>query len=146
MFKNSWFSEGTARWSEALINMGIVRKQKLPTTIKQLNNDFLNQTYKTDVYWNQMAYLCSKKKSNKLHGYDFIENILEDFGKKDKQVTKEMNYEKYKWSEKDQKSIKNNSYMLCSIKETLLKNCSTINSEVKKFIHVIDEYTKGKCK
>ncbi len=146
MFKNRWFTEGTARWSEALLNESIVNRQKLPTTIKQLNKDFLNQTYKTDVYWNQMAYLCGKKTNNKLYGYDFIENILEGFDQKDKQVTKKMNYKKYNWKEKEQKSADNNHYMLCSIRETLLKSCKSLNSEINSFIYVIDEYTKGKCK
>jgi hypothetical protein len=160
MFKNRWFTEGTARWSESIFRKAVGKQKKLPQNLVQLNKNLLNKTYKTSVYWNRMAYLCSNKKSfdipssiknryidgrqiikdDKIYGYDFIKYLLEDFEKMDKQVSVDMKYEKYNWKEKDQKSIYNNKYMLYSIKKTLIKNCGSLNNELKKFISVIDEY------
>ncbi len=146
MFKNRWFTEGTARWSEFLFRETKGNRSELPSTIEQLNKDFLNQTYDADVYWNQMAYLCGKKNINQIYGYDFMRQILEDLEKADKKVSQNRNYNKYQWKEKNQKSIDNNQYMICSIKNTLLNSCGTLNEELKIFINVLNQYTNYKCK
>ena len=46
LFKNSWYTEGTARWSEDILRKGIPKQNKLPSSIKGIEK-VLSKTYGT---------------------------------------------------------------------------------------------------
>jgi hypothetical protein len=71
MFKNSWYTEGTARWSEKLFLKGNGKTYKLPRPYnsddsinsiygtKQLEKYILYKSYSVYRYWNRMGKLAT---------------------------------------------------------------------------------------
>ncbi len=145
MFKNRWYTEGTARWSETMLRDGIGKSKLLPQTNRELRT-ILSQTYKTSTMWNRLTYLidendCHPNRQNnyRICGTTFMKNFLENLMKYDKLASKEMHYKIYDWKEADQKSSKNNKYILMALANTVEKT-KTNNNEVKSFLKLIKNF------
>jgi len=168
MFKNRWYTEGMARWSEHLFKKGVGKRKPLPRDLFELET-VLNKTYGSSTFWHQLAYLFDENKGsfelpvtadkqvkklflsivkdNSIYGYSFIRRFLEELDFMDDFASYDYEVENYKWKEKLQKSPLNNRYILCGLKNTLLKDNKSIVSlnEVKQFILVMDEYMGTEC-
>ncbi|MDF1875014.1 hypothetical protein JHD48_04620 [Sulfurimonas sp. SAG-AH-194-I05] len=161
MFKNRWFTEGTARWSEYAFKKRTGKQHNLPSTISQLET-LLNQTYEAKYFWNRLLFLCAKDdkgfqlplylkervyigtkikiiEDDTLFGYKFLYSLFENLDKMDNIVTKDRNLKMFKWKEKEQKSFINNKYILRALQQTILANSCT-NVEVQNFLTLIDLY------
>ncbi len=147
MFKNRWYTEGTARWSESMLRNGIGKNKPLPQSNNELSN-ILSQSYATSLMWNRLTYLidnndCQQYALSKYRicGTDFMRIFLEHLSKYDKLASKAMHYQPYKWKEIDQKSSKNNKYILMALSDSIVAS-RTNNKEVKTFLNLLNDYVE----
>ena len=57
MFKNRWYSESTARWSESIFKKGVAKQDNLPNSQKQIKELF-DKTYDAEGIFGKLTYLC----------------------------------------------------------------------------------------
>lgn len=163
MFKNRWYTEGTARWSEFALKRGTGETRPLPHDIKRLQT-LLEQTYGTKYFWNRLTKLCGTaeefpvtdtlrsaryitlKKSiiedNHLNGYDFMRSFFKMLDYTDNIASKQRGIDPYMWRESLQKSDKNNPYILWSLRKTIEQFECKQMPEVKGLLETIDIYLK----
>lgn len=165
MFKNRWYTEGTARWSEKVFEKGTgERDNKLPSAINELEELF-TKTYDTKGFWRKLAYECDTNngifkntlnlktnvpnypnliEDNRINGYEFMRVFLENLDIQDNIASKKRGLNEFDWDEKEQiKNEENNVYILIALKNTLKKICNK-NEEITQFTNLIDLYVKGK--
>lgn len=147
MFKNRWYTEGTARWSESMLKNGIGENKPLPQTSDELTT-ILSQTYKTSYMWNRLTYLIddnncylNTKESYPICGTKFMRKFLENLMKYDKRTSQEMKYSTYDWKEAKQKSSINNKYILLALADTIRESRNS-NKEVNNFLNLLYAYSK----
>lgn len=105
-FKNRWFTEGTARWSELVINGRIGKGNKLPETTLAKERLF-NKSYDANSFWNQIIIITDKKNLGK----NFIKNLLEELDRTDDRAAFSRGIPNKNWKESEQRSSKNNAYI-----------------------------------
>lgn len=140
-FKNSWFAEGTARWSECGLGVGAlgqVRKRDAwPLPEDQAASLFKMSYEAADHFWNPLAekhdphglipdspglkrlqamtYTDGSRVLRDLRftGWKFVRDVIVELGKSDETAFRESGYTY--WSEENQFSSKNNTYILRAI-------------------------------
>nr|WP_275847559.1 hypothetical protein [Sulfurimonas sp. SAG-AH-194-I05] len=162
MFKNRWYTEGTARWSEYILKKGTGSRKKLPSTQNELER-VLNKTYDTKYMWRRLAYLLDKNngkflypkgidykikgyaqviEDNRIYGYDFMRIFLENLSKMDKIASHDYGIPIYDWPEELQKSSQNNKYILKALTQSIRQMNKTANKELLLFLGTVDRYIK----
>lgn len=164
MFKNRWYTEGTARWSEYAQKEGTGSRENLPRTIEELEK-LLQKTYKTKSFWRRLAYLLDKHdgtfpypltlqksvvgypkiiEDNRIYGYNFIKSFLEKLDDMDDKAARDYQLSQYDWEEKRQKSTENNVYILCGLKNAILDEYRGMEEmiEIDIFLKVLDKAIK----
>lgn len=116
-FKNRWYTEGTARWSELVIKGRIGKGSKLPNT-KIAKEKLFKKSYDANFFWNELIIITDK---NNL-GKSFIKNLLEELDSVDDIAAISRGINVKDWKESEQRSTKNNFYIW-----------QAINSVSKKF-------------
>jgi hypothetical protein len=160
MFKNRWYSEGTARWSESIFRKGIAKQDSLPNSQKQIEELF-DKTYDTEGVFGKLTYLCDKNdgifknkidlktnipdypnliEDSMVYGYEFMRVFLENLEEIDDYVSKKRGFNKFNWDEKEQKSNENNIFILKALLETINAECPKQNDEIIQFKNTIEEY------
>lgn len=137
-FKNRWFTEGTARWSERALGAGGLGKivGPFPWPVPPEKQQALFQmTYEAaERFWNPLAarddplgiipeerippelktltYSNGKKvlEDFRLTGWELMRDILLELDKADDVAFRQLGYDR--WSEENQKSPKNNPFIL----------------------------------
>lgn len=142
-FKTRWYTEGMARWAEHALKSGGVGETKYPLRGPWPQSDRnLNQlaqmAYESEfVLWNPLAKLDDKRgiipskavaqdvkdltytngepvlEDMRLNGAEFMKEVLLELGKLDDTAFERLGYEK--WSEPNQKSLKNSPYIYKAI-------------------------------
>jgi hypothetical protein len=136
-FKNAWYSEGMARWSETALGSGgigeVRYREPFPLTEADMSKLF-EMSYDASVdFWNPLAAMDDSRggipenrvspslkdltysdgtkvlKDLQLNGYGFMREVLLELGKADDVAFRELGYER--WAEANQKSKKNSSYI-----------------------------------
>jgi hypothetical protein len=144
-FKNSWYTEGTARWSERALGAGDLGEARdLPSwpLPKDKAAAFFEMKYDaSENFWNP---LCAKLdpagtipsspalqrvqamrytdgtpvlKDLRLTGWKFIRDVLEGLDKADDVAFRELGYDR--WSEDNQRSPKNNAFILGVVEDAI---------------------------
>jgi len=168
MFKNRWYTEGTARWSEYIFKKGVGSRESLPNNSVELMS-LLSKTYGSKTFWHQLAYLFDKNdgqfelpitssdnmkilfseivEDKSIYGYGFMKKLLEELDFMDDFASNDYGVDNYKWKETLQKSSSNNNYILCALKNTMLKMSERIFilDEVEQLIILIDKFTNNEC-
>ncbi len=139
-FKNRWFTEGTARWSERSLGTGGGSgglRFKWPLSEKNLSN-VDSMAYEASIrYWEPFALSMDPEgeipesrvpvalremeytdgspvlKDLKLHGWEAIRSVIIELGKLDDEAAKEQNLTT--WPEAQQKSPLNTPYILRAV-------------------------------
>lgn len=148
-FKNTWYSEGMARWAEDAVS-AVRPMLRSGTEIKKMLDDpallriLYASSYKAaDLLWRPLAHLCpetgaalapndpvlSLKYSNgapvvrgvSLPGAAFMNLLLQKLGELDDTAFVDNGYGS--WSEANQKNPKNNPYIVEAVKELLASTC-----------------------
>ncbi|MBN2375620.1 MAG: hypothetical protein JXD22_04420 [Sedimentisphaerales bacterium] len=129
LFKNAWFTEGTARWVEYALLKGVGKAGKLPAS-KAEKEALYKLKYDASGFWNALAQasdgnatFCVPKElaepnyvgtqqqiiqDRRLHGIDFMRAILEELDAMDDKVSKEEGLNPLDWSESRQNAAENN--------------------------------------
>lgn len=114
-FKNRWYTEGTARWSELIVNNRLGATSNLPmTTADKL--DLFEQSYDAKGFWNMMILITDERSLGKR----FVKRLLEELDIADNQVALDRSLNIANWKEAEQKSSKNNSYIWDAVLRTAL--------------------------
>ncbi|WP_301099223.1 hypothetical protein [Otariodibacter sp.] len=141
MFKQSWLSEGTARWSESLIKEGTGEEEVLPETKEELL-EVMDSSYGASKFWTRLFRLIdqndtftvpndldtitySNNKSvlqdNRAYGTRFIKVLFDELNFESNHVSKLKGWDRYGWKEKDQKDPKLNPYIWRAVKRAVSK-------------------------
>lgn len=146
-FKNRWFSEGTARWSERALGVGGLGPAKIlsawPLPEDQAAAVFAMSYEASEHFWNPLAAKTDATgkipdspaltrvqalrytdgtpvlKDLRLTGWKFIREVLQALDQADDIAFRELGYER--WSEENQRSPKNDAYILRSVQTALAK-------------------------
>lgn len=136
LFKNRWYTEGTARWSEFAFQEGIGRAGPLPTNTRDLEELF-KLDYGASLFWNALAQAadCRGKidvpatlrrlpyvggqvpiiEDDTLYGSAFIKALLEELDRMDNVASRENSLDPLNWQEARQKSPENNKYIWSAV-------------------------------
>jgi hypothetical protein len=105
-FKNRWYTEGTARWSELVIKGRIGKGSKLPTTRVE-KKELFKKSYDAKSFWNELIILTDKENLGK----NFIKYLLEELDNVDDIAARSRGINSKGWKESEQRSTKNNFYI-----------------------------------
>lgn len=142
-FKNRWFLEGTARWSERALSAGGLGNARVlsqwPLSDEQKKAVTAMAYEAADHLWNPLAARLDKTgvipdsaalkqlqamtytdgtlvvKDLQLTGWRFIRDVIVELGKIDDQAFRELGYER--WSEENQRSPGNDAYLFRAIEK-----------------------------
>jgi hypothetical protein len=129
LFKNAWYYEGTARWSEDLLREGAGQAGSLPGTTAELEG-LLKLSYDASRFWQALAratdpkgkvsvpedlravcYRGSQKpivEDDVFYGGQLLKALLEELDNADDLVSRENGLDPLDWSEARQRSPDNN--------------------------------------
>ncbi len=132
MFKNGWFLEGTARWSEYAIRQGVGRAGGLPSSQSDLETLF-GMRYDASAVWCAMAALTDSRgkltiprelravtyagtrtrviQDDILLGTRFMKEVLEALDAQDDLASKDFGLGSFAWKEIHQGDKRNNKYI-----------------------------------
>ncbi len=138
MFKGSWFTEGTARWTESAFRKGSGHPTELPLT-KSDQEKLFALSYDAEGFWSKLAqtayprdrldvpadllrhtYIGSKERiirDEKFLGASLLKPLLEALDAADDRVTAELKLKTFGWPEALQRSADNNPYIWSAIVE-----------------------------
>lgn len=144
-FKNRWFTEGTARWSQSALGAGGLGAAHPPETwpLTETNRVALfKMAYEaSEHFWNplcarddtegllpdspQLKQLAALRyadgspvlKDNRLTGWRLIRDVLVELDKGDDVAFRELGYNS--WSEENQRSPRNDQYILQAVAEVV---------------------------
>lgn len=158
MYKNKWYKEGLANWSESAFSAGVGPNKPLPQTDEQLE-ELLGRSYDAKFFWNRLTLLCdthegvfsvpdeiNRLDSNyviqdlTLNGYAFIRHFLENLESSSLRQAQAMDYARFDWG-KNQTAEDNNPYILAALKKALLEHCHAADSniEIQTLLALIEE-------
>ena len=109
-FKNRWYTEGTARWSELVIKGRIGKTSKLPNT-KVEKEKLFKKTYDANSFWNKLIIITDKKNLGK----KLIKYLLEELERVDDIAARSRGFNNKNWKESEQRSENNNFYIWLAI-------------------------------
>lgn len=146
-FKNRWFTEGTARWSERALGTGGLGPQRIlaswPLPEDETAAVFAMAYDASEAFWNPLCARLDAKgaipdaptlksvqamtyidgtavlRDLNLTGWEFIREVLAGLAKADDMAFRELGHDR--WSEENQKSPKNDTYIL-RVAEEVVKN------------------------
>ena len=175
MFKNRWYTEGMARWSEYAFREGTGSRNVLPTTNKGLEL-LLSQTYAAKTFWRRLAYLLDTNngvfematinqqaiqgqdlliQDNRIYGFEFIRYLLEALDSTDEHAALAYGVAPHEWDESLQHSPSNDKYILCAIHHTISEHYRRYYSEqydrqvhaeeLTRFMRLIETYNDDGC-
>ena len=142
MFKQSWLTEGTARWSESLIREGTGKEEALPESRDELL-EVMDSSYGASKFWTRLFRLVDQNdefsvpnyldtvkylnnepilKDNKGYGVTFIKVLFDELRKESDHVSEIKGWDRYAWKEKDQKDPALNPYIWNAVKRAVAKS------------------------
>lgn len=142
MFKQSWLTEGTARWSESLIKEGTGKEEALPENKQELI-EIMSSSYDASKFWTRLFRLVDQNdefsvpnyldkvkylnnepilKDNKAYGVTFIKVLFDELSKESDHVSEIKGWNRYGWKEKDQKDPALNRYIWNAVKRAVAKS------------------------
>lgn len=157
LFKNAWYYEGTARWSEDLLREGVGQAGALPGTSVELENLF-KLSYDASRFWQALAravdpkgrvsvprdlraicYRGSEKpivEDDVFHGAQLLKALLEELDRADDVVSRENALNPLDWPESRQRSPENNRAIWNAVIK--VSRCFTSESpELKRLVEAL---------
>jgi len=155
-FKNPWYLEGMAHSMETAFRRGEVQTEVLPRDHGQLEQ-VLTRSYGADLFWNRLMYLCDSACSgsapatawkggaytprSQFCGGRLVRSTLEQYQMIDKEAAQTRGIDPADWPEKEQRSPKNNPFLLRGLRRTIENECPVYgNSELKAFHSLLEAY------
>ncbi|MFK7853912.1 MAG: hypothetical protein AB8B79_07365 [Granulosicoccus sp.] len=119
-FKNRWYTEGTARWSELVVRGKLGIGQKLPKTTREKELLF-KKSYDAHPFWNALILGLDKDKLGKR----FIKELLQQLDHFDDVAAKSRGISNRNWKESEQRSDKNNPFIWQALVNTSKRFAAT---------------------
>lgn len=152
-FKNPWFLEGLASSVGNHFNFGRWEDKPLPADETELEQ-LLNRSYSAKYFWNRLAKLCSVDCSDRgsegnsagsaTCGANIVKPLLSIYDRLDDVAAIERGIENNDWPESDQRSVKNNRYLLIGLKMAIHDSCPVNTSkELTRFSQLVDTFTRS---
>lgn len=160
MFKKGWLTEGTARWSQSLLEKGVGKKvsKSLPQTQDELE-EVMDLSYAASAMWARLFQLVDNEgefkipnatksvqylngtsviKDNKAYGASFIKVLFDELEEQSNQASSDRGWDRYNWKEKDQKSAANNPYIWRAVQDAVNKTvpANQQSEELKRFVNI----------
>lgn len=134
-FKTPWFLEGLARSMEHGFSGKPVMAEPLPDTGQALQA-VMQRSYRADVFWNRLIQLC---------GMQFVRPLLERLQSLDPAAARSRGLDASDWPEDEQRSARNNPYLLLGIRQAMQSQCKIDDSkELQQFDRLLrQEVTPG---
>jgi hypothetical protein len=154
MFKAAWFTEGTARWIQYMLDEGSGQPKGVPLTKAELDKLF-TMKYEAEGFWStlgqasdprgqlriplkfrRLRYVGSNEpviRDTKSHGSLFVKQLLEAMDAADDKTREDRNLDPLFWKEDEQRSAENNPYMWSAVIEVARKY-SLRSPAVKKIV------------
>lgn len=114
LFKNRWFTEGTARWAEGMDKKASPAVGQLPRSVSEVNGLF-QKTYEAATFWNVVVNRMDPAGG----GRAFIRPLFEELGRMDDMASAQNGLSSAKWTEKEQMSPANDAYIWKALQDTL---------------------------
>lgn len=149
-FKQPWFYEGTARWSESVLGKQRVFARPYPMSEPDLRH-FFTQSYAAASGWYGLIKRCDKNPvkveipasldnlkyrdgrpviaDSDIQGHALIREVLEGLGKLADQVSQDEGVNRYRWPEKMQRDTRFNNEMWRVVSQT--GECSHTSATLK---------------
>lgn len=140
LFKNGWFLEGMARWSESTLRAGAGRPGELPRSSKELEALFA-ASYEASGFWNAVASALDPNgrldlpagslearyvggptpvvADDLLRGVEVMRRVLEALDRADDAVSRREGLDPLDWKESRQKATENNPCIWSGVIEAL---------------------------
>ncbi|HCN27840.1 MAG TPA: hypothetical protein DIT64_03465 [Verrucomicrobiales bacterium] len=144
-FKNRWFTEGTARWSERALGAGGLGPARIlsswPPPEARMAEIAAMAYEASEHFWNPLAARLDKRgllpetpaleklramrytdgspvlKDEELAGWEFIREALLELGRVDDEAFRALGYDR--WSEENQRSAKNDAFIFRAVFEVV---------------------------
>lgn len=161
-FKNAWYSEGMARWSEDLLREGAGAAGALPANTTELEGLF-KLSYDASRFWQafaratdpagrvsvlqelrDMRYPGSPKpviEDDIFHGAQLIKALLEEFDREDDVVSEENGLDPLNWSEARQNAPGNNRHIWNAV-INLSRRFSADTPQLQRMVEVLGSETE----
>lgn len=123
-FKNRWYTEGTARWSELVVLNRIGDASPLPDSTLTRDRVF-QQTYAASTFWNALILILDKEALGK----QFIKAVLEELDISDNIAAKDRGLGNSHWKEAEQHSKANDMYIWQAMKNVVRRMSTSITRD-----------------
>lgn len=130
-FKNRWYTEGTARWSELIVEGRMGRSELLPYSAITREKIF-KKTYDANSFWNELII----KVDRKTQGKRFIKVLLEELDFADNIAARNRGLNERYWKESDQRSADNNIYIWNATLKAIQRVGRSSDDEIKKLYRI----------
>lgn len=140
-FKTPWFLEGLARSMESAFEKRAPIAELLPHSPSELQ-EIMTRSYRADIFWNRLMQLCdptcqksaAKADHPQLCGGTMVRPLLEQYQSLDRTAAKERGIDPADWPEAEQRSDKNNPYLLLGLRRVIEAQCPLDSSpELSRF-------------
>lgn len=143
MFKNRWYTEGTARWAEYAFKRGVGKAGRFPRDHAELQ-ELLGKSYTASGFWNALCVhidpsgmlIIPRRLEERtyvggvdrvldvdhLHGVGFIKALLRELDKQDAVASRDRGRKSHHWKESAQKDPGNNRYIWNAVKKVLKRD------------------------
>lgn len=151
-FKNPWFLEGMARSVQDWFSLTQTPQHMpsglpaLPNNAEQLNA-LLQKSYDAAPFWSRLRWLCDPtcalpRAATTTHepvcGGRLVKAVLEEFQSADTLAAKARGLEPPNWTEQEQRSERNNAWMLGALAKAMTQRCPvTSQPELTEFTQVL---------
>lgn len=142
-FKNAWFLEGMARSMENAFSGRVPRTEPLPRDSAQMSA-VMGRSYRADVFWNRLFSLCDPQCGSaapaRFCGAALVRATLEEYRAIDGEAARARGIDPADWPEEEQRSERNNPFLLHGLRRALEKQCPLTDSrELRDFHGVLRE-------
>jgi len=160
LFKNAWYTEGTARWAEHALRKGVGKAGRLPTT--EAEREALHRLkYDASSFWNALAEASDGKgmfllpkdlaeaqyvgeqqqriiQDQNLYGIAFVRVLLQELDAMDDTVSRDEGLDPLDWSEGRQNASANNEPIWTAILKTC-RRFGNSSDRMRQFIRELQQ-------
>jgi len=130
-FKTPWFLEGLARSMESAFSKRTPVAPPLPQTGSEWR-EVMTRSYRADTFWNRLLHLCDPAckagTAGKLCGGFLVRPLLEQYQSLDSVAAKARGIDPGDWPESEQRSNKNNPYLMLGLSRVIETRCPLDNN------------------
>jgi len=130
-FKNRWYTEGTARWSELIIEGRVGSSELLPDS-KFTREKLFKKTYDANSFWNELIIKVDRNSQGKR----FIKILLEELDYADNIAARKRGLSNSYWKESEQRSTDNNIYIWNATLKAIQRVGRPSDDEIRKLYKI----------